>query len=210
MATRVFLLRHGETCANIEQRYQGKTQSELSELGISEAKELSKFLSKERFSAVYSSTLTRSFHTARIIAAAHELEVIQVKDLIERDYGVWENMTFDEIRKKYPSMYSRWLSDPGKTKITKAESLDALQKRGVAAIDKIVKSNLNKTVCVVGHGGMNRAILFHYMNIGLNNFWRIKQDNCCVNIIEFDKIPMITLLNSTAFLGEKRIKPGYY
>lgn len=210
MPTRLFLLRHGETLANLEQRYQGQGQSDLSSQGIEEAKLLAEFLSKEKFAAFYSSTLTRSYRTASIIAARHNLEVTQVKDLMERDYGVWENMKFDEIRKKFGAVYERWLMAPAKTRIAKAETLEALQKRGVKAIDKIIRKNKGKTVCVVGHGGLNRTVLFHYMNVDLNNFWRIKQDNCCVNIIEFSHIPMVTLLNSTAFLGEKRIKPGYY
>lgn len=211
MVTRLFLLRHGETHANIEQRYQGQGESDLSELGLEEAFELSKFLKKEKFSAVYSSTLSRSHQTAKIIAKAHSLDVVRIPEMIERHYGIWENMTFEEIKKKYSKMYKSWLLNPGKTTIPKAESLISVQKRGVKAIEMMAIKHKGKTICVVGHGGLNRTILFHYMNIDLNNFWRIKQDNCCINIIEFDRHPMVTLLNSTAFLGEKRIKgTGYY
>jgi len=211
MQTKLFLLRHGETQANIEQRYQGQNESALSELGLSETKELSKFLAREKFRAVYSSTLSRSYDTAKIIARPHGIEVQKVPELNERHYGVWENLTFEEIKKRFKKNYENWLMNPGKTAIPKAEKLADLQKRGVSAIEKLVKMHKGRTFCVVGHGGINRTILFHYMNIDLNNFWRIKQDNCCVNIIEFDRHPMVTLLNSTSFLGEKRIKgSGYY
>jgi len=211
MPTRLFLLRHGETQANIEQRYQGQGSSDLSELGILESSSLSKALAKEKFSAIYSSTLSRSFETARIIAKPHSIDVIQVPGLIERHYGEWENLTFEEIKKRYTKIYESWLIEPGKTRIPGAEPLTELQKRGVTAIENLIGKHKDRAICVVGHGGMNRAILFHYMNIDLNNFWRIKQDNCCVNLIEFDGAPMVTLLNSTWFLGEKRIKgTGYY
>jgi phosphoserine phosphatase len=211
LVTRLFLLRHGETLANIEQRYQGQGESHLSELGLEEAGDLSKFLSKEEFCAVYSSTLSRSYETAKIVAKPHNLEVTKVKDLQEKYYGDWENLTFNEIKTKYPKIYESWLFNPGKTVIPKAETLKKLQSRGVTAIEKLLKKHKGKTFCVVGHGGINRAILFHYMNIELNNFWRIKQDNLCINIIEFGKIPSVILLNSTAFLGEKRVKgTGYY
>jgi phosphoserine phosphatase len=211
MPTRLFLIRHGETQANIEQRYQGQGESHLSELGIEEAEELSKFLSSENLSAIYSSTLSRSYETGRIIAKPHKLDVTKIDGLKERHYGVWEDMKFDEIRDKYPDIYSRWLIDPAKTIIPEAETLEAMQMRGVAAIEKLIEKHKGKTFCVVGHGGLNRGILFHYMNIDLNNFWRIRQDNTCINIIELDKAPIITLLNSTTHLGEKRIKGvGYY
>lgn len=207
MTTRLFLLRHGETQANIEQRYQGQGSSDLSELGIKESELLSKALSKENFSAIYSSTLPRSYETAKIIAKNHSLDVNKIAGLIERNYGEWENLTFDDIKKRYGKIYQNWLINPGNTKIPNAERLEDLQKRGVEAIEGVVKKHKDQTICVVGHGGINRTILFHYMNIDLNNFWSIKQDNCCVNIIEFDHhFPMVTLLNSTFFLGEKRIK----
>jgi len=211
MATRLFLLRHGETQANLEQRYQGQGESHLSELGIEESGELSRFLSKEDFCAIYSSTLSRSYETAGIIAKPHNIDVVQVDELKERYYGIWENMTFADIRSKFPDIYGSWLIDPGKTLIPDAEQLDALQRRGVSAIEELISRHAGKTFCVVGHGGINRTILFHYMHIDLNNFWRIRQDNTCINIIEIDKAPIITLLNSTSHLGEKRIKgTGYY
>jgi broad specificity phosphatase PhoE len=211
MPTRLFLLRHGETQANIEQRYQGQGESHLSELGIEESGDLSKFLSKEDFCAIYSSTLSRSYETAKMIAKPHDLEVTKIDDIKERHYGIWENMKFDEIRAKYPALYGSWLIDPGKTLIPDAETLEEMQRRGVSAIESLIEKHMGKTFCVVGHGGMNRGILFHYMHIALNNFWRIRQDNTCINIVEIDKAPIVTLLNSTSHLGEKRIKgTGYY
>lgn len=211
MPTRLFLLRHGETQSNIEGRYQGQGESNLSELGIEEADELSKFLSSEDFCAVYSSTLSRSYETACIVAKPHNLSVEKMDALKERHYGIWEDMKFEDIRRKYPDLYGSWLIDPGKTIIPNAETLEAMQARGVAAIESLISKNKGKTFCVVGHGGLNRGILFHYMHIDLNNFWRIRQDNTCINIIEIDKAPIVTLLNSTTHLGEKRIKgTGYY
>jgi broad specificity phosphatase PhoE len=211
MPTKIFLLRHGETQANIEQRYQGQGESHLSELGIEESEELSNFLAKEDFCAIYSSTLSRSHETAKMIARPHKLDVTKIDDLKERNYGIWENMKFDEIRKRFPDLYGSWLIDPGKTLIPDAETLEAMQRRGVAAIESLIEKHTGRTFCVVGHGGMNRAILFHYMRIDMNNFWRIRQDNTCINIIEIDKSPIVTLLNSTSHLGEKRVKgTGYY
>ena len=209
--TRLFLIRHGETLSNIEQIYQGQGDSPLSELGVSESRDLSGALKKEDFSAVYSSCLTRSNETAKLIAGPHRKEVVKVSELKERFYGDWEGLNFEEIKKKYPKVYGSWLENPAKTAIPKAEALEELQKRGVSAIEKLIDKHKGQTICVVGHGGINRTILFHYMNLELNNFWRIKQDNCCINIIEFAKAPTVLLLNSTFFLGEKRMKgSGYY
>jgi alpha-ribazole phosphatase/probable phosphoglycerate mutase len=209
--TRLYLLRHGETQSNIEQRYQGQGNSPLSELGIEESTELSKALQSEPIKAFYSSDLTRAHETAKIVAEPHGLQVKKLPGMKERFYGEWENLTFDEIKKKYPEIYETWLMDPAKAKIPGSETLEELQSRGVETIESTIKNHDGETICIVGHGGINRMILFHYMNLDLNNFWRIRQDNCCLNIIEFKNIPIVHLLNSTWFVGEKRMSgSGYY
>ncbi|MBI5699265.1 histidine phosphatase family protein [Candidatus Saganbacteria bacterium] len=204
MTTRLILLRHGETLSNIEMIYQGQGDSPLSSLGVEEAGQLAGALSLEKFAGIYCSTLLRSMETARLVGEPHNLAPIPLPGLIERFYGDFEGLKFTDIKQNYPEIYETWLLHPDRAKIPKAETLLELQARGVKAIEKIISQHKGKTVCVVGHGGLNRTILFHYMNLGLDNFWRIRQDNCCVNIIEFDRHPIVTLLNSTWFLGEKR------
>ena len=110
------------------------------------------------------------------------------------------------MKANYPKLYEKWLVEPDRIIIPGAETLMQLQKRAIKTLKSIIKKN--KTVLIVGHGGINRTILFHYMGIDLNHFWKIKQDNCCINIIEFkgpDMTPRVALLNSTCFLGEKRL-----
>jgi broad specificity phosphatase PhoE len=211
MATRLFLIRHGETLANVEMVYQGQGDSPLSSLGVAEARELAAALKPENFAGIYCSMLLRSRQTAELIAEHHKVTVAAIPELKERYYGVFEGLKFSEIRDGYPTIYDAWLHHPDRAKIPQAETLEELQSRGVAKIEEIISKHKGKTVCVVGHGGLNRTILFHYMNLGLDNFWRIRQDNCCVNILEFDRHPIVTLLNSTWFLGEKRVsKMGIY
>jgi broad specificity phosphatase PhoE len=203
----LLLLRHGETIANARQIYQGQGNGILSKNGIEQARLLSKHFARMPINIIYSSDLERSIETAGIIAKPHKLNVIQMPGLRERYYGDWEGLQFDEIAKKYKKLYKTWLINPVKAIIPNAETLKALQKRAIKAINEIIDINKGKTILIVGHGGINRTILFHFLNMGLNSFWRIKQDNCCLNIIDFtDSIPKVSLLNSTCFLGEKRLR----
>jgi len=200
---KIILMRHGRTLANIEQIYQGQGDSPLSELGIKQAKAASKFLAHTKIDEIYSSDLTRSFETANIMAKPHKKSVIKIRGLRERFYGKWEGMRFDEIERKYNRLYKKWMITPNKARIPGAEPLKDLQKRGVSAVKAIAKSKKDKTILIVGHGGINRTILFHFLGIDLNDFWKIKQDNCCMNVIEFDKEKIrVSLLNSTCFLSE--------
>ncbi len=205
--TRIILMRHGETVSNVLQIYQGQGNGILSEKGIGQAKAASAHLKGVRIDAVYCSDLVRAKNTAEIVARPHKLKVRTVRQLRERFYGSWEGLKFDEIKDKWPALYKKWLVQPNKAKIPGAETLKELQTRGVKALESIIRKNKGRTVLVVGHGGLNRGIIFHYLGLDLNSFWRIKQDNCCMNIIDHrPPAPRVVLINSTCFLGENRLK----
>lgn len=211
--TKLFLIRHGETESNKDLIYKGQGESPLSESGKAEAQKLAKALKDVSFSAIYCSTLGRSKETARIIAQFHkDAKIFEVKELMERYYGIFEDKSFDELQKEYAELYNQWLCHPNKAVIPEAETLEQVQKRAVPAVLQILKKHEGKNILIAGHGGMNRTVLFNFLNLDLDYFFRIKQDNCCVNIIEFDsRGPMVVLLNSTFFIGEQRInKEGRY
>lgn len=207
MAT-IILMRHGETVANIAQIYQGQGNSPLSNSGEIQAEMTGKFLKNTKIDAVYCSDLTRSFDTAAVIAKHHKnLRPKALKALRERYYGCWEGLRFDEIERKYGKLYKKWHKSPNSARIPGAETLKELQKRAVTAIKGLMKRHRGQTILIVGHGGINRTILFHFLEMDLNNFWKIKQDNCCINIIEpGSKGHKVSLLNSSCFLGELRLK----
>ncbi len=201
-------MRHGETEANIAQIYQGQGNSSLSNNGKNQASAAANFLKNMKIDAIYCSDLTRSLDTAKAVAKHHKkLEPISLKALRERHYGCWEGLRFDEIEKKHGRLYKKWHKAPNKAVIPGAETLKELQKRAVGAVKGLMKKHRGQTVLIVGHGGINRTILFHFLGLDLNNFWKIKQDNCCINIIEpGSKGHKVTLLNSSCFLGELRLK----
>lgn len=210
--TKIYLLRHGETTGNLEQRYEGQLNSHLSENGIKDSQLLAQAIKNIPFSAIYSSDLNRSYETAKGIADLQGLAVAKVPGMRERKYGQWEGLTFTEIKEKWPELYNTWLHDPALAIIPEAETLTELQKRGVNALEKIAANHKEDTICVVGHGAINRTILFHYMNLELDNFWRVKQNNCCINIISLEaRHPVVIVLNNTWFLGETKLEgKGYY
>ncbi len=213
--TTLILCRHGETDSNAAQIYQGQGDGRLTEKGIKQAKALAKTLSKIKIDSIYCSDLSRSFVTASIVAKTQKKPVIKDPRLKERFYGKWEGMRFDEIEKEYSGIYKIWMRDPDRARIPGVEPLKALQKRGVSAMNSILSKNKGKTVLVVAHGGINRTILFHYLGIDLNYFWRIKQDNCCMNAVQIDErtnAPKVLFVNYTPLEGKvlKRLRGDIY
>ena len=167
---------------------------------------LAKALSEFDIDAIYSSDLQRAYDTAKIVAKERRIAVKKEPGIKERCYGAWEGLHFDRIRKEFPSIYKIWMDRPQRAKIPRAEALKALQKRAISAVNKILARHKGKTVLVVAHGGTNRTILFNYLGIPLDNFWRVKQDNCCTNIVSFNKEtgkPKLLLMNFTPLAGKK-------
>ena len=195
MTDHIFLLRHATSVANSKGIYEGQEDSPLSKRGISEAKQLAESLSKFKFAAIYSSDLSRSFETAKIIAKARQLEVQPMPELRERKLGIFGGLKLEKIKEKYPKIYAEHFTRPTRVKIPGGETLSELQARGLKAIDSIRSKHENQMLCIVGHSAINRCILFHYMSLSLDNYWQIRQDNLCLNIIEFSPHPIIKLLN---------------
>lgn len=204
MATTLYLIRHGETIGNDAKRYKGSTDVPLSWRGIMQIKEVSSFIAeKVKLSAVYCSSLSRAAKSAEIIAEPHCLKPLVIPDLTERNFGIWEGMTFDEIKELYPSEFEAWAANPLKHSPINGESTSEVYERVTRALDGVLKRHENSNsqedtdnIAIVAHGGVNRIILCHLMGVPLENFFRIEQDNAAINIIEFwERYPVIKLLN---------------
>jgi len=94
---RLFVLRHGQTAWNAEQRIQGHLDMPLNDTGHWQARCLAQALKGESLSAIYSSDLQRARDTAAPLAALQQLPVQLVSDLRERHFGQFEGSSFAEI-----------------------------------------------------------------------------------------------------------------
>jgi broad specificity phosphatase PhoE len=199
--TRLYCVRHGETLWNLEQRFQGHTDIELSDEGLRQARLISRRLQDVPISAVYSSTLKRASITAKVIADYHNLPVIQVSQLMEMGYGDWEGMMFSEINKKYGEQFPRWLNNPTLFQIPRGEAIDSLQERAVKAVNEIVTAHPGEQVVIVAHGIAIRTIIAAVLNLPLVFISRFRQDNAALNILEYSNGKGTVLaLNDTCHL----------
>ncbi|QXM06052.1 histidine phosphatase family protein [Crassaminicella indica] len=199
--TRLYLIRHGQTKWNIESRAQGSKNVELTEEGRNQAVLLAKSMKKYRIDAIYSSDLDRAYETAKILGKTMNLEVKKIDGLREMSFGEWEGLTNEEIQRSYLKDYTVWRNEPHKAIIPGGEKLLEVQKRGLKAIYDIVKENENKNIVVVSHGVIIKSIILGLMDIDLSYFYKIRQDNTCMNVIEYKSYgPVLVTLNNTCHL----------
>lgn len=153
----------------------------------------------QRLAAVYTSNLSRAVKSAEIIARPYKLKPIQMKELRERSFGIWEGMSFTEIKERYPEEFSAWAGNPLKYSPVEGESTVEVEKRVMKAVNRILKKHKGDEIAIVSHGGVSRIILCNILGISLENIFRIEQDYAAVNIIEFwNKYPVVKLINGAA------------
>ncbi len=198
MVTTLYLIRHGETEGSEVKRYKGSIDVPLSEKGIRQIKRASDFI-KDKLTAVYCSPLSRALKSAEIISEPHGLKPVVIHGIRERSFGIWEGMSFDEIKEKYPEEFEAWAGNPLKYNPVEGESTIEVRDRVIRALDMILNNHNDEHIAIIAHGGVNRIILCHIMGIPLENIFRIEQDFAAVNIIEFwEKYQVVKLLNGVS------------
>lgn len=99
-----YVLRHGQTDWNVQMRLQGSTDIPLNETGRAQAHVAAKILAAEGLTRIIASPLSRALETARIVGAASGLEPEIDGRLIERNFGMFEGMTIDEVHQHREDM----------------------------------------------------------------------------------------------------------
>ena len=200
--TRIILIRHGETTWNIEGRYQGQEDTPLSPRGLEQGHLLAEGLRNIPLDLCISSPLQRSFQTCKFCADLHDLEVQADTRLLEINHGAWEGVLAGDIAATYPLEFEQWHSQPHLVQMPGGENLEDVRIRVRAAFDDYVAKYPDKTILVAAHDAVNKAIICDILGLGMEHFWQVKQDNTCINVLEYnDGVWRLVLLNSTNHLG---------
>ncbi|MFA6079813.1 MAG: histidine phosphatase family protein [Candidatus Omnitrophota bacterium] len=195
--TRLVFIRHGITVWNAQRRYCGHKDVALSREGARQAAKLAGSLKTAEFDKIYCSDRKRAVQTCRIIF--EQAKFIKVKGLKEINFGVLEGMKHKDIMLKYPDVYERWLEDPYKNHIPKAEKMKVFKKRVEGAVKRIIRSNRGKTVAIVCHGGVIGVFVCGILKSG--NFWGRIPSAASVTVVEYKKgKARIKKFNDTAHL----------
>lgn len=201
MANTFYIVRHGQTNWNILGKTQGHGNSDLTESGESQARELADSMINYPIDHIYSSDLGRAVKTAQIIGEKINIEVEKTKNLREMGFGVWEGLLIDEIKKYHAKTYDIWRNEPHLVNIEQGENLHIIKERIDKFIKEINEKYDNKHILLVSHSVTVRVMLLSFLNSGMENIYRIKQDNTALNIVEYrDYGPVIIKMNDTTHL----------
>lgn len=184
-STTLILVRHGQTEWNRVERFRGRADVPLNEVGLAQAAATGRRVAAQwQPVAVYASPLSRAVQTAEAIASHFDLAVQPVPELIDIDYGLWQGLTPEEARQRWPLQVENWFRHPERVRIPGGESLAALRRRLLQAVQQLVDRHAGQTIAIVGHTVSNRVLLLGMLGLSSRYFWHLRQDTCAINLIE--------------------------
>lgn len=206
MATIVYLIRHGETEWNKLGRFQGSTDIALSEDGVKQAYLAAEVL-KGKFDYIYASPLSRAKHTADIIGEAGHITAQIEPDISEINFGLWEGLTYEEIKEQYPKELASWINPLEGYLMSDDLSIKNVGKRAGSAIRRLVKDHLGERIVLVAHGGILKAGIIDLFDWNLNMYHKIFLGNTSITKLIFKKndSPILAALNNTSHLPEESL-----
>lgn len=169
----LYLVRHGTTTMNIENRYRGRRDIPLDAQGYQDAVDAARFLGPRGISAVYTGPLRRTIATAQIIAdAAGVPDIRMLHGLINLDYGAWEGMTAEEAAMYDPVAFNRYRTSPIECVCPNGERLNQAQERMLEALRLMGGRHAGESIVAISHAVMIRLVMASILNLSGED-WRV-------------------------------------
>lgn len=188
---KIYLIRHGETTWDLEDRYGGAYDDHLTEWGELQTIELGRKLQDKHITCIYYSPKVRAVETAHILAQIIDAETILVQDLQERNaYGIFTGMIRSEAQKLYPEEIEKVKKDKLYHDVKDSEDYPSFKARVLNSFKSILNDQKHESIAIISHGGYIWCIMREL-------FWRGEfayLGNCAVIQIE-KKDDIVTLIS---------------
>ncbi len=218
MTTRVVIVRHGQSSYNAERRIQGRSDaSVLTEKGREDALKVGEALNNLKFAAVYTSPLQRAKQTAEVLNScfATATTLTATDQLMEIDLPLWEGLLVQDVREKFPEDYHCWHNHPDELVMLVPQSQGSREHFPVLALyeqagqfwQEILPRHEGETILIVGHNGINRALISTALGISPSRYHSIQQSNCGISVLNFagglGQPVQLESMNQVAHLGRE-------
>jgi broad specificity phosphatase PhoE len=181
----LWLVRHGQTDWNVEQRFQGHLDVPLNEMGIQQAEEAAKRLADKTFDALFSSDLLRTRQTAEIVARQFNLPVQFDQRLREINHGVWQGLLREDVKQKYPTEFAARKTNPVYAHAPQGESVNDVAVRMASIADELSQRYPNGNVLVISHGMAIATLVCQASHLPLEKAYTLIPENTNLNVIQW-------------------------
>ncbi|MFI1646098.1 histidine phosphatase family protein [Streptomyces avidinii] len=181
---KIVLWRHGQTSWNLERRFQGSTDIELTETGVAQARRSARLLASLKPDAIVASDLRRASDTAAELAAVTGLPVTRDAALRETYAGEWQGLTHEEILEKYGEQYAAWKrGEPVRRGGGELET-EVADRAAPVVLEHAARLPQSGTLVVVSHGGTIRTTIGRLLGLDSYNWEGLGGlSNCCWSVL---------------------------
>ncbi|MCF3124930.1 histidine phosphatase family protein [Streptomyces arenae] len=181
---RIILWRHGQTSWNLERRFQGSTDIELTETGTAQARRAARLLASLQPDAIVASDLKRAAATAAELASITGLPVTHAEALRETYAGEWQGLTHDEIIARFGEQYAAWKrGEPVRRGGGELET-EVADRAAPVVLRHAEKLPENGTLVVVSHGGTIRTTIGRLLGLESHHWEGLGGlSNCCWSVL---------------------------
>lgn len=158
MVTKIYLIRHCQSMGNIQHKFQGRYDADISPDGAKQLELLGLRFRNEPIDVIYTSPLKRARMTAQAIGKYHNIDVIEEPGFIEIDCGRMENLLLSEVAVQFPETARNWDESPDLCQFPGGETMGEVYERVNAALDRVIAENPGRTIVVTTHGGVLRNL----------------------------------------------------
>jgi len=204
MITTILFIRHGVTDWNVARRWQGHTDIPLNDDGREQAHKLAQRLAEWPIQAIYTSDLLRAQETANVLAKNHNLVPIIDANLRERNGGVFQGLTIEQLNSWHGDIWHQVRHDGSAP--PNGESMLEVGIRAYSSFEKISLAHRGETVAIVSHGGTLNILISHLIGLPLGQPASISlRGNTGLSVVEMDESGhRLTLLNDVSHLSADR------
>jgi len=195
---KIYLIRHGETTGDLEDRFGGDYDDHLSETGYKQAKELVLKLRNKNIKLIYHSPRIRAIETGKELGKNAKCPLKQIEDIRERNgYGILTGLTKKEGKEKYPEEVEKIQKYGFYHNITNSESYEAFKERVIRVFNHILNSNNPQNIAIISHGGVIRCFVKEYLKIGELE----KIGDCAILKLEYNcrELKLVNIDNAKLF-----------
>ena len=203
-ATNIFLIRHGETILTPFKRFSGdgELNPELTHIGLEQAEKVAAAVAQLNPEVIIASPLKRTTQTAEALSRQTGLPIVFEEAWIECSFGVWDGLSIDEVKEKYPADYQSWISSTGFAP-PQGESYDSVALRVDAALNQIAAEYPGQRVAVVTHNGTIKSAAKVVIGAPAESIFHIDVSPCSITTVSIwpsDGLRALRTLNEQAHL----------
>lgn len=174
----LYIVRHGESESNWQGKWGGHYNTSLTPKGLEQAKQLTNELVNTSFEIIISSSLIRARQTVEIIQERFNYPLILSNEFMERNMGVFEGLTQEEIIERYPDLWNRRCTRKLDDAPTNGETYRQFDTRITCALLKLKEDYPDENVLLVTHNFVARVINKFFMNLSFDEMHDFQLGNC--------------------------------